>query len=221
MQTPPISGFMPNERPLPAEPAAIGAPRLLWPSIEHTGAGVKSHDATHFPEESRVRDRRKECVRLRQCLRRIGGAIPDNAMTLVAFEDAVMEARRRLLVLDPYFDEVGVHALRGALECSEAVEVRILTARRGSETTRWRRNLEQHVNLNRTDGLEVAVQWRTWGGSFPFLHDRFAIVDDGLWHFGATVGGGHEGTNAASGPWPAYDARAIDFFNECWRTCHA
>lgn len=57
--------------------------------------------------------------------------------------------------------------------------------------------------------------------SFPFLHDRFAIVDDDLWHFGSTVGGGHPGLTAASGPWPASDTRAVEFFDECWTICNA
>ena len=51
--------------------------------------------------------------------------------------------------------------------------------------------------------------------------DRFAIVDDGLWHFGSTVGGGHPGLTAASGPWSASDTRAVEFFEECWSVCNA
>lgn len=220
MRKPPFPGTMPNERPLHAKPAAVGPPRLLWPSIAYTNAGVSSKDASHFPASSDVRARHEECIRLRDRLQGVDG-LPNNAMKLAAFEEAVMEARQRVLVLDPHFDDVGVHALREALDYSQVVEVRFLTQAAG-DTTPWRQELERRINLNRTDRREVEVQWRKWKrGSFPFLHDRFAIVDDALWHFGATVGGGHAGVNAASGPWSAFDARAIDFFDECWRICDA
>lgn len=49
-----------------------------------------------------------------------------------------------------------------------------------------------------------------------FLHDRFAIIDDELWHFGATVGGFHSRVSAASRGWRAADHGAISFFEEIW-----
>ena len=33
--------------------------------------------------------------------------------------------------------------------------------------------------------------------NFDHIHDRFAIIDDELWHFGATVGGFHSQVSAA------------------------
>ena len=50
-----------------------------------------------------------------------------------------------------------------------------------------------------------------------FIHDRFAVVDDELWHFGATAGGFHSRVSAASRGWRAADHGAIDFFEEIWR----
>ena len=183
-------------------------PRLLWPSIAYTTAGALSSDTPHFPAKQDVHARRDA---YRQ----------DYAMRLVAFEIAVMDACQRLLVLDPHFDEVGVRALRDALEYSQANEIRFLTGHLAEDDrTTWRRQLEQQINRNRTDHREVEINWRRLKGrsSFPFLHDRFAVVDDALWHFGATVGGGHPGVNAASGPWSAVCTKAITFFDECWRT---
>lgn len=49
-----------------------------------------------------------------------------------------------------------------------------------------------------------------------FIHDRFAIVDDELWHFGGTAGGFHATVSAASRGWRAADHGAIDFFEEIW-----
>jgi hypothetical protein len=62
------------------------------------------------------------------------------------------------------------------------------------------------------------VQWKTTLGVNCILevHDRFAIVDSELWHFGATVGGAHRSINAYSRGWDATEARALDFFKEAY-----
>lgn len=52
--------------------------------------------------------------------------------------------------------------------------------------------------------------------SYPYVHDRFAVVDDELWHFGATVGGLHHGVNAATRGWNAVAVGAVNFFGEVW-----
>ncbi len=54
---------------------------------------------------------------------------------------------------------------------------------------------------------------------FDYIHDRFAIIDNELWHFGATVGGFHTSVNAASRGWDAEELGAIDFFEMVWDKC--
>jgi len=49
-----------------------------------------------------------------------------------------------------------------------------------------------------------------------FVHDRFAIVDDELWHFGGTAGGFQAAVSAASRGWRAVNHGAIEFFEEIW-----
>ncbi|CAM4116163.1 hypothetical protein CR156_08750 [Stenotrophomonas lactitubi] len=49
------------------------------------------------------------------------------------------------------------------------------------------------------------------------IHDRFAIVDDELWHFGATVGGFHRDVNAVSRGWNAQTHGAVQFFDTAWK----
>ncbi|MCY4486025.1 MAG: hypothetical protein OXF11_02785 [Deltaproteobacteria bacterium] len=83
--------------------------------------------------------------------------------------------------------------------------------------------LTQFRNMNRSGSDLAEVRWSSTldRHRFPFLHDRFAIVDGALWHFGATVGGGHPGVTAASGPWSEAETRARHFFEECWSACNA
>jgi hypothetical protein len=48
------------------------------------------------------------------------------------------------------------------------------------------------------------------------MHDRFSIIDNELWHFGATVGGLHHLVNAATRGWNAEAHDAVRFFNDAW-----
>ena len=204
------NGILPTTRPrheplstyLPEPPTA---PQLLWPSIE-SGANL---DISSFPERHEIYHKHQAHYK-------------DLTLRLVAFEEAVNAAMSHILVLDPHFDEIGANALQFGLFGSRALDIRLLT---GDELDkeRLRRELTEAINSDRDTGQWVEVLWTTTldRRSFPFLHDRFAIVDGSLWHFGSTVGGGHPGLTAASGPWPASQTRAKEFFEECWRECNA
>lgn len=54
-----------------------------------------------------------------------------------------------------------------------------------------------------------------------WIHDRFAIIDNELWHFGATVGGFHRDVNAASRGWNAEAHDAVQFFDLVWKISNA
>ena len=187
-------------------------PQLLWPSIEYR-TRIENCDAPRFPAMEQIHERRNM---------HHGGIV----LKMVAFETAIKSALTRVLVLDPHFDGAGVNVLGPALSRSQASDVRLLTSRSDiddHDRERWRKTLVHYLNLNRSRSGGVEVRWSTKldRRSFPFLHDRFAIVDDGPWHFGSTVGGGHPGLTAASGPWSASDTRAVEFFEECWSVCNA
>ena len=70
-------------------------------------------------------------------------------------------------------------------------------------------------NRYRSGRLVVEVRF-TLGTKFPYVHDRFAIIDDELWHFGATVGGLHQDVNAATRGWDVDDNDALRFFEVAW-----
>ena len=199
-----------DEIPIRQFPQPSDEPHLLWPSIKYEQR-VESHDVSRFPSRENVQGRYTADVKV---------------LKLVAFETAVMVAELCILVLDPHFDETGVNVLGPPLSLSQALDIRLLTGRgdiEREERDRLQRGLTQYRNLNRVDARQVEVRWRATldRHSFPFLHDRFAIVDEGLWHFGSTVGGGHRGLTAVSGPWPAAGTRATEFFDECWRSFNA
>lgn len=150
-----------------------------------------------------------------------------------AFRHAVRNAVERVLVVDEFFltpdggqspDDRILTILDWLHVGIEASDIRILTKKddavqeeslqlfqaRAEEINTWQsRRLKQcdifvNTNLKR---------------KFDYIHDRFAIVDDELWHFGATVGGFHKSVNAASRGWSAEDSGAIKFFELAWSEC--
>ena len=170
---------------------------------------MEGFDAPHFPSVAEIHGRRD-------------GIEDGKELGLRAFEEAVESSEVRVLLLDHHFDKQGADILGGALMLSQVGHVRLLTGR-GSLPETDREELEnvltQSCNEERHDRRQVEVHWRATLSTdrFPFLHDRFAIIDESLWHFGATVGGGHSGLTAVSGPWSATATRAVTFFEECWR----
>ena len=195
--------------------ALSSVPRLLWPSVEY-GTQVRACDFVHFPDAHLVEHRNT-----------VGGwqdhDEPRLYLSLIAFTSAVENSVSCILVLDPHFDKVGVDALAPAMESSSAKDIWLLTGGSKRESEEWRQTLEEYRNWDRAGSHRTQVRWSTRldKNSFPFLHDRFAVVDGGLWHFGSTAGGGHRGLTAASGPWPEDDTRGKLFFEECWRRLHA
>lgn len=102
-----------------------------------------------------------------------------------------------------------------------ASDIRILTkphAEIGSDILDLFRFRETDINRRsaRRD-IRFSIQIRMHlRNRFDFIHDRFAIVDEELWHFGGTVGGFHAKISAASRGWRALDHGAIDFFQMAW-----
>ena len=193
--------------------AASVVPGLLWPTI---GELDRPYDLPHFPERYQVERRYKMGIHQNH-------DTPGLYRPLVAFTSAVKKSMVCILVLDPHFDEVGVDVLASAIESSSAEDIRLLTGGRKCERTKWREKLQSFRNHDRPSSSQAQVSLGALPdkNSFPYLHDRFAVVDSTLWHFGSTVGGGHRGLTAASGPWSEDDTQGRRFFDECWRILYA
>lgn len=134
----------------------------------------------------------------------------------LAFLSALRTAQI-LRVVDPKFDRRdGAEPLERALRQSGLVQVRLLTgSHQGAQE--WCTKMRKLLGERAQSGVPV-VEWKTTLEAKRVfeVHDRFALVDDELWHFGATVGGAHRSINAYSRGWDAGKTRAIEFFEEAW-----
>jgi hypothetical protein len=196
------------KRPVP--PKAI-----LWPTVTWFGNLGAGADSSKFPGLTAIKARH--------------AAQP--AAPLETFLRAVRDAQDRVLVMDDFLfrlDNEGrwqgrVAQVLGWLpETLAAPDVRFLT---GAPATQFQKReierrfaeREQVINARLRRQVRVTIEVRfTLRQEFPYVHDRFAIIDDDLWHFGATVGGLHNQVNAVSHGWDTDDHDAINFYDMAW-----
>jgi phosphatidylserine/phosphatidylglycerophosphate/cardiolipin synthase-like enzyme len=215
VKLPPRSAVVPAAQPLPNQPQANA---LLWPSTEYSALRSIWHrwDSPRVPTEEAINTRRREA--LASSARRAADTLCSET-----FLQAAWGAKVRIWVLDPKFSTDDDVVLEAIVERAVADDIRILCeSHDDSERSRIGDSaalLEDIANgRDSPPPRKINLRWlpRLHKDQYPFLHDRFAIVDDELWHFGATVGGGHKSLNAASRGWNARETLAIQFYERLW-----
>ena len=189
--------------------------QILWPTFSGYGNNGGS-DSGEFPSLPAIKARS-------------GARFPE---PLAAFVEAARNAQNRILVLDDYlFEPPGDQSTQDRYKqilcwlpiALNANEIRFLTKAHGrKEQQKEIRSLfnERVEAINKSTPRRVGmakIEIRfTLGTKFPYVHDRFAIIDNELWHFGATVGGLHNLVNAATRGWDAVTHNAVRFFDDAW-----
>jgi len=152
---------------------------------------------------------------------------------LQAFIQAVKQAEKRVWLMDNYFlapdnKRKPDDRIQAVLEWFHAgliaSDIRILTSDHAEVTADFLdlfKEQERCINtIQVRRDTRCLIQLNTRLKHSPIeVHDRFAIVDNELWHFGATVGGFHASVNAASRGWSAEKSGAVRFFELVWDTC--
>ena len=187
-------------------------PQLLIP-CEATHRGEDRH---HFPEYDAI-------------MARYG---VDDVRVVKEFEKAISTAQRVWIIDKHLFSEDGKKPVHGRrikkvvnwFLTSQIQTIRILTGRHDdqAEIEKEFEGLEAFVTDDRAKidtPLKVEISFAL--KDFDYIHDRFAIIDDELWHFGATVGGFHRDVNAASRGWSAETHKAVQFFDTAWKMANA
>ena len=184
-------------------------PKLAWPTRDDRGMHV---DCAWFPEEHKERARYA-----------VGefGAWSEN------FMEAIEHARDKVWIVDPFLlkkiSEDGptfFSVFEEALYVTGAQRVHMITEAKDGyrEQCRALKQLElERQSPPRSENFSLIVRvGQTRRHPVRLPHDRFAVVDDELWHWGANVGGTHADVNAYSRGWSALDTKAEEYFNRIW-----
>ncbi len=200
---------MPIMRPYPE-------PQILWPTSLGYGHEGGSDSGT-FPSLTAIKARRAAC--------------PPEALT--AFIEAAWIAQDRIFVLDDFLFKPKEKSqskqsryeqiLSWLPDGLAANDIRFLTKahENRAEQDAVQKQFNEHVAAinqrapRRAGAAKIEIRF-SLGSKFPYVHDRFAIIDNELWHFGATVGGLHNLVNAATRGWDAEAHDAVRFFNDAW-----
>lgn len=132
------------------------------------------------------------------------------------FQSALQTAAQ-VYIVDSYFAETRALAEEILLVATVAdvKQMRIITARKAEFGALRDLVYELQREAQRSGTIELrTLPKRTDGSALP--HDRFALIDGTLWHWGATVGGGFSGLNACSFGWSAKRTGAAAWFKELW-----
>jgi len=152
---------------------------------------------------------------------------------LEPFKHALLSAVERFWVIDPYLfrpekdkgsrqDRIE-QILEWFPENINISDIRFLTnSCNKDEDDDLLNQFREHINSinlvpRRTQRINVEIRFHL-KRTFDYVHDRFAIIDDELWHFGATVGGLHSQVSAVSRGWRASDHGVEEFFDLAWST---
>lgn len=201
-----MKGFTPDIAIAPKAERPFPDKEILWSGLESW--------QSRFPNSAEAWSRKKS----------------NNPVPMHAFCKAASEAQERVWVVDDYLFKLDSGSLTGRIKQIltwfpiglAASDIRLLTRRTQEvdesvqeEFQNRAREINNHP-ARRGKLCSIEIKLHLSSRNCKFIHDRFAIVDDELWHFGATVGGFHADVSAASRGWRAADHGAIEFFEEIW-----
>lgn len=197
---------------------------ILWPVQQgYSFDNTINNDSSCFPN--------LEAIVLRN-------SINERAHPLNSFGKAISNAFERIWIIDPYFLNPDKGTQNDRIDIiinwlihpeMLASDIKILTTNHGNDEKINNEIVEkfkdfevlinnERLNSKKGDGCNIEILF-TLTKNFNYIHDRFAIIDNELWHFGATVGGFHSSVNAATRGWNASDHGAIEFFELVWNKC--
>lgn len=152
----------------------------------------------------------------------------ENNDQLVPFLEAIRKARECLWIIDKNFlqkkepsGQNGIDTIYKAVAVSKVKDIKIIAMPGGLKRTKAEDEMKRlrHARKNfkaGSEGLPIAICTNLDKRISALIHDRFAIIDDVLWHFGSDVGGRDAALNAVSFGWDADVTRAKSFFSELW-----
>jgi len=183
--------------------------KLRWPSLDDSYSKI---DLDRFPTRNEEWSRHS-----------VGefGAWSDEFLT------TVRKARDRVWLIDGFLLKLDERAkgsfltvFGAVLSQTQADSIRLINSNKAGhvdqiEQLRTLQDKRRAPPRNEAFTIDVRLV-REGRGEVRLPHDRFAIVDDELWHWGANVGGTHHEVNPYSRGWSAHDTGAAAYFERLW-----
>jgi|UPI0004BBB9EE hypothetical protein len=136
------------------------------------------------------------------------------------FHDYIKKAENRIWVIDGYLNELSsrkkfesfVNILYGKMFYIDDIRLFL-------KDDEHKKDIQEILSFHNEELLikgrkEIKFDFF----NYKSIHDRFAIIDDKLWHFGSDVGSSSRCLNAASYGWDADYFKAINFFTDLWNS---
>lgn len=191
-------------------------PKLIFGTMHDINFDNSTEDILYFPTFSQVKTRHSN----------------SDIKALNCFIQSIKDAQDRIWILDAYLFKPEGKEINESLinkkineilawfdEETSASSIRFMT-RKTDGLEALKEKCEEHMQLINTSKVgkkgRVSINLKYLPEAFEIIHDRFAIVDNELWHFGAAVAGLNAGLNASSRGWSAKTSKAIIFFDEIW-----
>ena len=198
----------------PPKPTRNFKPELKWPSLDSSYSMI---DLGRFPAVC------EEVLRY---------SCGEFGVWSEGFESAVRNARSHVWLIDSFLLKVDQNAkstfydvFNLVLRNTAAQDIRLLTSNKSGhqkQISDLYTLQEERRAAPRYEAFTIKVRLvRGKKGQSRLPHDRFALIDDELWHWGANVGGTHHEVNAYSRGWPVCETRAKEYFERLWNSVEA
>ncbi len=219
---------LPKPKLLSVEPTieeSVSSTHLLSPSIFFGSTENSYYQTPENVEDFNV------CPGFSEVVLRYNSLHKQEKLSIISkeFQKAISSASSRVWILDSY--------LGNTLEIKENIKIKLLfdlivyNPSKLNVKFYFRNNLKeiQIKKLNkliRESNEDIRVIKENYKATIieyklfrnmKFLHDRFAIIDDSLWHFGSDVGSSQPSLHATSNGWNASETKMTNFFEELWQ----
>lgn len=191
-------------------------PKLIFGTLHDINFDNSMEDISYFPTFSQVKTKHSN----------------KDTKALNCFIQSIKEAQDRIWILDAYLfkpegKEISEKLINQKInkilnwfdEDLNASSIRFMT-RKTDGLEDLSNKCKEHMQLINIGKVgkkgSIRIDLKYLPEAFEVIHDRFAIVDNELWHFGAAVAGLNTGLNASSRGWSAKTSKAIMFFDEIW-----
>lgn len=163
-----------------------------------------------------------QCPTLKQVRDRSNMSL-EHALVSQNFQQSILNATQKIWILDNYLHKnMKESSVFDSILKLIEINTQILDVRFYLRSKTNEDDINELINYYNElirDGRKSHQGTKIECGFFDdlnFIHDRFAIIDNNLWHFGSDVGASNQSLHATSYGWNSEQLKITNFFEELW-----